>query len=387
MTFPLYSFSNRILFYLMWVIGLACFLIVTISIMIYVKYPYLLYYLYPYVYNYNDKYDKFILWTLYQCLVFMLGVVCVMWCIKRKKMVSMKNVLPPPTVAPVVTLTLDELEKKYNNTYNPPPISLPPFFDLRAIMPPVLSIGGYEHDGLGDPLCSVTNCLRFHLLQKGKNEPDNTNLLSMAFLVFNARVVQSKTWEWNINPEACCGACGECFPGTCFCYPYNVQKMVYIIDAATSKNICLETDYPFAFRITLDIPPPTPICYVNALTFPKIQYARLDVSSNAPAEMQNDLSVIKNALYHFLPVVCFYQFQDSFFKTDSTGIMKVTPSTLFRSDVTILICGYNDHTKQFMVQNSWSDSWGDHGYGYLSYDFVINPNMCWDFTVFSYSAI
>jgi hypothetical protein len=34
------------------------------------------------------------------------------------------------------------------------------------------------------------------------------------------------------------------------------------------------------------------------------------------------------------------------------------------------IMGYDDSTQQFVIKNSWGDSWGDQGYGYLSYNCI-----------------
>lgn len=36
----------------------------------------------------------------------------------------------------------------------------------------------------------------------------------------------------------------------------------------------------------------------------------------------------------------------------------------------ITLVGFSDEKKHFIFRNSWSKSWGDEGYGYLSYDYV-----------------
>ena len=36
----------------------------------------------------------------------------------------------------------------------------------------------------------------------------------------------------------------------------------------------------------------------------------------------------------------------------------------------ILCVGYDDDAKRFIIRNSWGPGWGDHGYGYLPYDYV-----------------
>ena len=36
----------------------------------------------------------------------------------------------------------------------------------------------------------------------------------------------------------------------------------------------------------------------------------------------------------------------------------------------ICIVGYDDKKKRFKFKNSWSDEWGDRGYGYLLYSYI-----------------
>jgi C1A family cysteine protease len=49
----------------------------------------------------------------------------------------------------------------------------------------------------------------------------------------------------------------------------------------------------------------------------------------------------------------------------------------------MLCVGYSDVDKLFIVRNSWGDKWGDGGYCYMPYEYLINPkfNMgdCWIF--------
>ena len=43
----------------------------------------------------------------------------------------------------------------------------------------------------------------------------------------------------------------------------------------------------------------------------------------------------------------------------------------------VLFVGYNDETKCFKFKNSWGEAWGDQGYGYLPYNFLLQGHM-WD---------
>lgn len=39
----------------------------------------------------------------------------------------------------------------------------------------------------------------------------------------------------------------------------------------------------------------------------------------------------------------------------------------------LLLVGYDDAARHFVIRNSWGADWGDRGYGYLPYEWVLNP--------------
>lgn len=45
----------------------------------------------------------------------------------------------------------------------------------------------------------------------------------------------------------------------------------------------------------------------------------------------------------------------------------------------LLIVGYNDKDKTFTIQNSWGTGWGDNGFGYLPYEYVLSREHAADF--------
>ena len=51
----------------------------------------------------------------------------------------------------------------------------------------------------------------------------------------------------------------------------------------------------------------------------------------------------------------------------------------------ILLVGYHDDTKVFKFQNSWGTKWGDKGYGYIPYDYILDNNLAYDLCTVKFS--
>lgn len=49
----------------------------------------------------------------------------------------------------------------------------------------------------------------------------------------------------------------------------------------------------------------------------------------------------------------------------------------------LVACGYDSTNRLFIVRNSWGTDWGDNGYAYLPFDYILNENLCADFWVIS----
>ena len=47
----------------------------------------------------------------------------------------------------------------------------------------------------------------------------------------------------------------------------------------------------------------------------------------------------------------------------------------------IMAVGYDDDKKVFIIRNSWGVEWGDKGYFYMPYEFILNKDLCSDFWV------
>lgn len=97
------------------------------------------------------------------------------------------------------------------------------------------------------------------------------------------------------------------------------------------------------------------------------------VHSNIPHEIKT----IKQILAQNIPIIFGINIFPSFEyeEVEKTGIIEM-PSKLERpiGAHALTLVGYNDITKQFKFANSWGATWGDNGFGYLPYDYVLNKN-------------
>lgn len=95
----------------------------------------------------------------------------------------------------------------------------------------------------------------------------------------------------------------------------------------------------------------------------------------------NDINVIKKWLLKNEPIAMGMAIYSNF-TNNRTGIINI-PSLgdEFLGGHAIIICGYDDKNKKFIMRNSWGSYWGDKGYFYLPYDYVTNDELCGDLWV------
>jgi hypothetical protein len=81
------------------------------------------------------------------------------------------------------------------------------------------------------------------------------------------------------------------------------------------------------------------------------------------------------------PAIAGIAVYDSTLLTPTGGIVHMPrPKEQVIGGHAICIVGYDDTKKLLKFQNSWGASWGDHGYGYLPYDYFREQSSdCWTF--------
>lgn len=92
-----------------------------------------------------------------------------------------------------------------------------------------------------------------------------------------------------------------------------------------------------------------------------------------------ELNQWKQALAEGYPIIFGINLYDSFESQRKPGVIpdptKKDVSRDSHSAHAMLCVGYSDTDSVFIVRNSWGNTWGDKGYCYISYDYLMNPKQ------------
>ena len=166
----------------------------------------------------------------------------------------------------------------------------------------------------------------------------------------------------------------------CRCIDYTPLNLDYgttIRTACKSINqygVCKENIYPYVTTNFVNLPPCN--AFTNSKKFQNFTYTFIT----------QNLTSLKNSLYtNNTPVIFGFVVYSSFMSTDvaNTGIVpypNVNSETL-EGGHCMCIVGYNDTTQLFKCANSWGTSWGQSGYCYLPYSYLLDATLASDFCI------
>lgn len=127
---------------------------------------------------------------------------------------------------------------------------------------------------------------------------------------------------------------------------------------------------------------PTAFCYAFAQNYQAIQYYRLDPAGTSKPTL---LTRIKTNLAAGLPSMFGFTVYTSISQADGNGkIPYPNPGEKVAGGHAIVAVGYDNAMKiknknpggvetvgALLIRNSWGAGWGDHGYGWLPYEYVL----------------
>lgn len=184
--------------------------------------------------------------------------------------------------------------------------------------------------------------------KNGISIPDD--LLSELFLYYNTRVLIENTSAYSDS--------GAFLRDT--------------LKAMVKYGICLEKTFPYSSNYSLK---PNQTSYNEGLNYQVVKYANIPTSN--PRTALNDLKALLQSGNVFIGGVYCYQ---NFFDGVNGNIP--LPKGRIIGGHAICFVGYDDKKSVFKFKNSWGKGWGDKGYGYLPYQYLISGNMTDLWTVY-----
>jgi len=113
----------------------------------------------------------------------------------------------------------------------------------------------------------------------------------------------------------------------------------------------------------------------------------MDLDDVALAKITQTEHDIKLILSQNIPVIAGIQIYSSFEsdETAKTGIVPLpdTAREQLLGGHAIMLVGYDDAQKSFIVRNSWGTTWGNRGYCLMPCDYLTNPSLTGDLWMIS----
>lgn len=213
---------------------------------------------------------------------------------------------------------------------------LPPSIDLRKNCPPI-----YDQGNLGSCTANAVGAV-YQYEQINAKKPNF--IPSRLFIYYNTRIL-----ERTVGYDS--GA--------------SIRNSVKTLN---KTGVCPEKMWSYDIRKFIRTPPKP--CYTESKNHIATSYARLNQTLNdfKTCLAGGDLIVFGFAVY------------ESFETINATGIMPVPePTEHLLGGHAVVAVGYDDSTNMFTIRNSWGSKWGDKGYFYMPYSYILNPNLCADF--------
>ncbi|MBO4244348.1 MAG: hypothetical protein J5882_04755 [Bacteroidales bacterium] len=206
--------------------------------------------------------------------------------------------------------------------------NLPSKVDLRQYLTPV------ENQGqLGSCTANATAGAYEYLMWWHKQSQFD---LSRLFLYYNTRVIEN-----TVNVD-------------------NGAMIFDVIKALHDNGVCSENSWPYVIQKFKQRPPEN--CYAEAKEHNISKYERIAL----------DLDTWKSVLAEGYPIIFGIQIFNSF-QNPRNGFISMPRSNDQPLGGHAMCCvGYSDPDRVFIVRNSWGHQWGDKGYCYIPYDYMMN---------------
>ena len=139
------------------------------------------------------------------------------------------------------------------------------------------------------------------------------------------------------------------------------------IEGLKKYGACSEKTYPFEAEI------------VNTTPYKEAYDEAAEFLVEDMALVPTDLYAWKHSLAEGNPIVFGINLYKSFDQQRKKGLVPMPSSKEASREShgghSMLAVGYSDKDKLFIVRNSWGEGWGDKGYCYIPYDYLMSPEF------------
>lgn len=142
------------------------------------------------------------------------------------------------------------------------------------------------------------------------------------------------------------------------------------IQALYKYGCCKEVTWPYVDNELKFKEKPSGEAYQEARTI----FKNLDLGY---LHLPNKLKILKQILARKMPIICGINIFPSFESDKSEKKDIISMPGFFEQPIgahALTLVGYNDETQLFKFVNSWGSEWGNKGFGYLPYNYIINNN-------------
>ncbi len=183
------------------------------------------------------------------------------------------------------------------------------------------------------------------------NEEPHT--LSPAFLFYNSNVVSGKTTEGS-----------------------NFYAQ---LDVMAKMGICEETLYDIDFEKP-GFPEPSEEAVANAEKHKLVKALQIPITStsNKYSDLKANHEILTNALTEGYAIGISLKVYDEFHTPSFGHIGRPSEETVKSEEPSyhaMLIVGYSEDDKYYILRNSWGQEWGDNGYCYVSAAYIDDPEF------------
>lgn len=230
----------------------------------------------------------------------------------------------------------DPRHLKYVDIANQDVLKSPkPRIDLKRLFPTPVN----QEDKQCCTACACTGAYEYELALAKKTAITS----SFIFVYYNQRVLQDK-----VHSDS--GA--------------TIVDALYTLNR---KGVCSEDDWKEMFREFTKKPYES--CYLHAINNCIGSYYQLD----------QDINQMKACLSEGHPVIFGFSVFDSI-QVAQNGDIKVPgqKDKLMFGHAAVAV-GYDDAKQNFIIRNSWGNSWGRNGYGTIPYDYLSDKRLSRDF--------